>query len=340
MRESFNSEMEILREQYDKKLLSEEEFQQAQLQIKLKYAQQYAQEAEQFIQAGSNAVKAIEEAETAKLDTEYAKRQSALTEQYNQGIISQEEYNTKKEQLDYEQKSKELEIQKKYADVNFAMQVAQIAATTAQGIITAWATSMTLGPVAGPIAAAALTALLGITSAAQIAKAKAERDRVKSMTLESAGVSGSAPKTGQIRLREGFAEGGFNEASDGGYTGAGGKYDIAGYVPYHRGEYIIAREELRQPAIMDMARAIERERRKRTGKNKVSGFAEGGSNSPAGYDSAVIDSNGHVMSRMLAILQRLEDGGITVQTNYGITEMEAEQRRKQEAESKFTKNEY
>jgi hypothetical protein len=89
---------------------------------------------------------------------------------------------------------------------------------------------------------------------------------------------------------------------------------------------------------MNMARAIERERRKRTNKNAVPGFADGGSNSPDRSDSAMISANGQVMSQMLAILQRLQDGDITVQTNYGITELEAEQRRKMDSESKFTKS--
>jgi hypothetical protein len=338
MQELYTAEMDALQEQHEKGLLSEEEFEAAKLQLKLKYAQQYAQLSQEFIQAGSNAVKAIEEAETAKTETEYAKRQSALTEQYNQGIISQEEYNTQKEQLDYEQKSKELEIQKKYADVNFAMQVAQIIATTAQGIITAWSTAMTLGPIAGPIMGAALTALLGVTSAAQISKAKSERDRVKAMTLESPGSGGdSAPKTGQIRLREGFAEGGYN-ASAGGYTGNGGKYEVAGYVPVHGGEYVIAREELRQPEIMNMARAIERERRKRTNKNAIAGFADGGSNLPAGTNPGMITLDSKSADRIAGVLERLETGDIVIKTNYGVTELEAEQRKKLEAESKFTKS--
>jgi len=336
MDDLYNSEMEALQEQYDKKLLSEEEFQQAQLQIKLKYAQQYAQQEEQLIQAGSNAVKAIEEAKTAQLDAEYTKRQSALTEQYNQGIISQEQYNQQKEQLDYEQKKKELDLQKKYADVNFAMQVAQIVATTAQGIITAWATSMQLGPIAGTIMAAALTVLLGVTSAMQISKAKAERDRVKAMTLESPGGGSSTPQTGTIQLKEGLAEGGPNMA-DGGYTKQGNKYEVAGYLPVHGGEYVIASDELKQPVIADMARAIERERRKRTNKNSVSGFADGGDNNSTNIDSNLTSSNGNAMIRILAILDRLESGDIVVQTNYGITELESEQKRKMEAESKFTR---
>jgi hypothetical protein len=193
MDELYEMELSELESKHAQELLSEKDFEQAKFNLKLKYAEKYVKKAEEFIQAGSNAVNSIEEAETAKLDAEYTKRQSALTEQYNKGIISQEKYNEEKEKLDYEQKTKELEIQKKYADVNFAMQVAQIIATTAQGIITAWSTSMTLSPIAGPIAAAAMTALLAITSGAQISKAKAERDRVKAMTLEGLPAAGAVP---------------------------------------------------------------------------------------------------------------------------------------------------
>jgi hypothetical protein len=156
------------------------------------------------------------------------------------------------------------------------------------------------------------------------------------MTLESSGGGGdAAPKTGQIRLKEGFAEGGYN-LSDGGYTDSGGKYEVAGYLPVHSGEYVIAQDELKQPVIASMARAIERERRKRTTKNTIRGFAEGGSNTPDA-DADPITANGNILTRMLAVLDRLEDGAIVVQTHYGITEMEAEQKRKTEAESIFTK---
>ena len=275
--EQFTNEMNLLEQQHEQKLISEEDYEKAKLQLRLKYAQQYTQSAQQFISTAANAAQAIEEAQTAKVGAEYEKRHAALTEQYNQGLISQEDYNAQKEQLDYEQKSKELEIQKKYADVNFAMQVAQIIATTAQGIITAWATSMQLGPIAGPIAAAALTALLGITSIAQIAKAKAERDRVKAMTLEAPGGGATPQPTGQVVLKEGFAEGG--------YTGAGDKYQTKGYfpngAPYHADEYVIPKEEMHNPALVPMVRAIDAVRRQRTSQNPLpsnygGGFSEGG----------------------------------------------------------------
>ncbi|MDR0681766.1 MAG: hypothetical protein LBG15_07965 [Dysgonamonadaceae bacterium] len=311
MGEEFNIEMETLKKKHELGLLSEEDFQKAQLRIKLKYAEKIAQLTQQLAQSASDTVKSIQEAETARIEAEYTKRQSILTEKYNQGILSEEEYNNEKEKLDYEQKVKELETQKKYADVNFALQVSQIISSTALAAMQAYAALAGI-PVVGPILGAAAAVAAGIKGAAEIAKAKAERDRVKSMTIESPGGSAnSAPKTGARVLKEGFAEGGFNAASDGGYTGHGGKYEIAGYVPYHHGEYIIANEELRQPAVMDMARSIESIRRRRTTKNSVPGFAEGGSNTPealtpATYSPVLIAT----MQEMLELLRYLKQNGV------------------------------
>ncbi|MCZ2574227.1 hypothetical protein O1420_23015, partial [Bacteroides fragilis] len=60
----------------------------------------------------------------------------------------------------------------------------QIIADTAVAIMKALSQ---LGPIAGPVAAA----LMGVTGAAQLAAANAERQKVKSMTLS--GASGSTP---------------------------------------------------------------------------------------------------------------------------------------------------
>ena len=323
-------------------MLSEEEFQKAKLNLKLKYAQEYAQKAGEFAKVGSDIVKAFEEAQTAQVTTEYTKRQSALTEQYNQGVISQEEYNAQKEQLDYEQRVKELEIQKKYADVNFAMQVAQIISSGAVAAINAFS-AMAGIPVVGPALGAAAAALVAVTTGLQIAKAKAERDRVKNMTIESPGGGGtSTPATGQIKLKQGFAEGGYNDEEEnftpGGYTGKGGKYEVSGYLPVHHGEYVVDTESLKYPDVVEKVRAIEQVRRRHTSKNPLpEGFADGGSNSPQAYGSPALAVDQATAKRITSILERLEKGDIKVQANYGITELEAEQLRKQKSESKFTK---
>jgi len=348
MSESYNSELKKLKELYDKELeyakangedtnAITEEYEKAKLQIKLKYAEDYANKVGDFAKVGSDIIKVFSEAETATVSAEYTKRQSALTEQYNQGLISQEQYNAQKEQLDYEEKKKTLDIQKKYADVNFAMQAAEIISSGATAAINAYKALAGI-PVVGPALGAAAATLVAITTAFKLKQAKAERDRVKSMTLEAPGggdSSSPAPQTGTIQLKEGLAEGGPN-MSDGGYTQQGAKYEVTGYLPVHGGEYVIASDELKQPVIADMARSIERERRRRTGKNSGYGFADGGSNT-ADVNSNIVVANGNLMVRMLAILDRLETGDIVVQTNYGITEMEAEQKRKMDAESKFTR---
>ena len=337
-KDKYNAELEALKQAHEQGLISEDEYQRKLKELKLGYAADYANQVGEYAKKGADVIQTFSESETATLDAEYTKRQSALTEQFNQGLISQEEYNAQKEELEYEQRKKELDIQKKYADVNFAMQAAEIISSGAVAAINAFK-SLAGIPYVGPALGAAAAGLVAVITAMRLRQAKAERNRVKAMTLESpgGGGGGSSPKTGEIKLKEGFAEGGLNDdLTEGGYTGAGGKYDVAGYVPIHHGEYVIANQELKNPVIMSMARSIERERRKRTTKNAVPGFADGGSNTPD-RDSAEIDSNGKIMSMVLAILQRLESGDIVVQTNYGITEMEAEQKRKQESEGKFTK---
>ena len=345
MAELYNSEIEALLELHEKGLLSEDEYQRALLDLKLKYAQEYANKAGEFAKTGADTVKAFSEAETASLDAEYTKRQSALTELYNQGVLSQEEYNAQKEDLDYEQRKKELDIQKKYADVNFSMQASEIISSGAVAAINAYK-AMAGIPYVGPALGAAAAALVAVTTAMRLKQAKAERDRVKAMTLESpgGGSGGGAPKTGTIQLKEGFAEGGLH--TDGGYTGDGDRYQVAGRFPdgqpYHRSEYVVAAPELQQPYILNMVRSIESVRRQRTHKNAVPGFAEGGLHTDEASDARSKSSgaeemkqNNQVMSRMLAVLQRLEKGDIVVQTHYGVTELEAVQKEKYEYESKF-----
>ena len=160
--------------------------------------------------------------------------------------------------LEEEKENKKLEIQKKYADVNFAIKVSQIIADTAVSIMTAFSQ---LGPIAGAVAAAMLTA----TGAAQVVTAKAERDKVKNMSPSS-----SSSKTGSAeRVLSGFSEGG--------YTGDGDRYEVAGVV--HRGEYVIPKPIMKDPRVIDAVGMIEALRRNRIPQNynqDRNGYADGG----------------------------------------------------------------
>lgn len=258
----------------DKKIKQEQEFQEKKKAI----VQGYIQKTGEIVSAASDFVQALQSAETSAIQADYEKRLSGLNQ-------SDADYAQKKEQIEQERAQAELDIQKKFADAQFAIQVAQIGVATATGIMNAWASSMTIPPPFGQIMAGVLTALLVGTGIAQVAAANAERQKIKSMTLSSSGGGSSSASTGQIRLKDGLADGGYNQdfSKDGGYTGPGQRYDVAGTLPVHSGEYVVAVPELRRPDVAEKVRSIERVRRRRTSRNPLpEGFAEGGSNTPSG----------------------------------------------------------
>lgn len=163
------------------------------------------------------------------------------------------------EKLEEEKAQKKLDIEKKYADVQFAIKASEIVANTALAIIMALGQ---LGPIAGPIAAA----LMGATGAVQLAAANAERQKVKNMTLNNSSSSSSGSAERVINGSSGYSEGGF--------TGEGGRYEIAGAV--HRGEYVIPVPEMKNKRVFNMVKVIESIRRQRTVSNPLPGYSEGG----------------------------------------------------------------
>lgn len=179
--------------------------------------------------------------------------------------------------LEQEKENKKLEIQKKYADVDFAVKISQIIANTAVSIMQAFAQ---LGPIGGAIAAAMLTA----TGAAQVITAKAERDKVKKMQPGKVSSSTSSSPATATRALTGYSEGG--------YTGPGGRYEIAGVV--HRGEYVVPMPIMSNPRVVDAVGTIEAIRRNKaaaagTTYQAVPGYAEGGYTSAPSWNTGALD---------------------------------------------------
>lgn len=319
MQEQYTAELENLARLHEMQLLSEQEFQQALLRMRLKYAAQYASEAAGYIGQMSDMVSNIMDAETANVEA-----------RYDAEIAAAGDNAAEVERLEAEKAQKKLDIEKKYADVQFAITAAQIVASTAMAVMQAFAQ---LGPIAGAIAGA----IVAVTGVAQLLVANSQRQKVKAMTL-SGSTSAEPTKTGKITMKEGFAEGGHNaDMSGGGYTPSGGKYDQVGTLPVHGGEYVVASDEMMRPDVVEKVRSIERIRRRRTSKN-VRGYAEGGSNTANGSISGAneaVRSDRKVMESIRKVLEDLRDGKIVV--NYGITEQEAAQKRKQDIESTFTR---
>lgn len=166
--ERFKAELEQLKLARNQQLMSEEEYEQAVQNLK---RDSYKKQFDYYSNLFSGAVQALQQAEMDQVDAKYDAEIEAA-----QGDAEEVE------RLENEKAQKKLDIQKKYADVNFAIKASQIIADTAVSIMKAYAD---LGPIAGSIAAA----LMGVTGIAQLASAKAERDKVKNMTLSGSGSS-------------------------------------------------------------------------------------------------------------------------------------------------------
>lgn len=259
--QEYDQELAMLENMHDQGLIDEKTFQKKKLQLGVQYAKQYF---EKYSSLASSMVEAMQQAEIDQVEAKY-------------DVLIQEAENNGEDTaaLEEEKENKKLEIQKKYADVNFAIKCSQIIADTAVSIMKATAD---LGPIAGAVAAAMLAA----TGAAQLAAAKAERDKIKNMSV--ANTTGSKTATAE-RVVSGSSGGGYSE---GGYTGPGGRYEVAGVV--HKGEYVVPQPEMNNPKVIDAVSTIEAIRRQRTNANPLpqnpGEYAEGGYvTSPAGDSS-------------------------------------------------------
>ncbi|MBF1463102.1 2-oxoacid:ferredoxin oxidoreductase subunit delta [Prevotella pallens] len=205
--ELYNAELEQLKMHLQNKEISEEEYEEAVKNMKIakmKEAFDY------YSNLSSGAVQALQQAEEANVDAKY-----------DAEIEAARKAGKDTTELEKKKADEKLKIQKKYADVNFAIKASQIIADTATSIMKAYAD---LGPIAGSIAAA----LMGITGAAQLAAANAERQKVKRMSLNGAGGASSASGT---RVVTGLESGGSIDVE----REQDGKRFHADYDPYRRG---------------------------------------------------------------------------------------------------------
>ena len=205
--ELYNSELEQLKMHLQNKEISEEEYEEAIKNMKIAKMQEAF---DYYSNLTGGAIQALQQAEIANVDAKYDAEIEAAR-------------NAGKDTTDLEKKkaNEKLKIQKKYADVNFAIQAAQIIASTASAIAKTFAE---LGFPAGIPAAA----LMGITGAAQLVAANAERQKVKRMSLNGAG---GASSTSGTRVVTGLESGGSIDVE----REQDGKRFHADYDPYRRG---------------------------------------------------------------------------------------------------------
>lgn len=181
-KELYDAELLQLKQHLQNKELSESEYEEAVKNLKISKMKEAF---DYYANLSGGAIQALLQAEEANVDAKYDAEIEAAK---NAGKDTTE--------LEKKKANEKLKIQKKYADVDFAIKASQIIADTAVAIMRAYKDL----PLPSAIAA---SALLGITGAAQLAAANAERQRVKKMSL-----SGGSSGTGGSRVATGLETGG------------------------------------------------------------------------------------------------------------------------------------
>lgn len=257
--DEYARELHGLESMHARGILSERQYQSKRLQLQMNTAKRYFDFYEGM---ASGMFTALQESEISASDAKY-------------DVLIQQAKNNGQEtaQLEEEKENAKLEIQKKYADVNFAIKISEIIANTAVSIMKAFSE---LGPIGGAIAAAMLTA----TGTAQMLTAKAERDKIKNMQPGASAASSSAQSAEMSSAEMPTETRKLTGFSEGGYTGAGGRYEVAGVV--HRGEYVVPKPIMADPRVLDAVGMIEAIRRNRLripaakAEGPATGFADGG----------------------------------------------------------------
>ena len=202
LRSEYETEMMWVEKLHEKKMLSEEEYEAAKLKLRIDYAGKAAQKTNEILGAAADLSAAIQSAETANLEAEYQARLTAAGDNAE-----------KREQIEAEYEQKKLDIQKKYADADMVINIAKAIAAGALAVMQAFAQ---LGPIGGAVAAA----LVGATTAAEVATIIAQRNAIKSQTVSMPTSSASAAgdfstetSGGNIgsRVVTGYARGGYTE---------------------------------------------------------------------------------------------------------------------------------
>lgn len=286
-----------------------------------------------------NAFNALQDAEMANVDAKY-----------DAEIEAARAAGKDTTELENKKAAEKLKIEKKYADVNFAIKASQIIADTSHAIMKALAE---LGPIAGPVAAT----LMGITGAAQLAAANAERQRVKKMTLNGGGGGNAA--SGAARVATGKESGGWLDIE----REQDGRRFHARYDPHRRGyvdrptvivgegapgrsrEWVASNAAVENPTVAPLIDILDHAQRAGTIRtldlNRIllqhgPGRASGGPVSqPANAEppkaSPMPADDRRVMDRMCELLEHLSVNGIPASVS--LTELDRQQKLREKARS-------
>lgn len=190
-KEELEFELWKLNELHDQGILSERDYQEAKLKIKLEYAKKAANQVNQVSEMASNFVTQLKAMETAQMESEYQAQLTAAGDNAE-----------KREAIEAEYEQKKLDLQKKYADTEMVINIAKAIAAGALAAVEAFAAA------GNPILGAVFAAIVAATTALEVATIVKQRNAIKNTSPGGGG--GSSLNTGSREIT-GYAEGGYTE---------------------------------------------------------------------------------------------------------------------------------
>ena len=287
-RTQYETEMKWIEKLHKDGLLSDEDFERAKLDQRLRFAAKIAQEVNKYAEMASDFATNLKEIESSKIEAEYQRQLAAAGDNAEQ-----------REQIEADYEQKKLDLQKKYADVDMAINIAKAIASGALAAVEAFAAAG-----GNPILGAVFAALIAVTTAAEVASIIAQRNAIKSMSVNNSG-SSSAPKTGN-RTMTGYSEGGETPWAPSDNTPVG---------VVHANEYVIpAWMKRREPVLISNL-----ERYRKAGSHGRSGspsrgFIDGGDTGSGLFGMNEGHTNGADMYTIVrtAVVDSFESGAVRV----------------------------
>lgn len=253
MEQQLNGELDTEKEYNELKLQADIDYQRRRLEILKAAGADTAQAEQQLLQLQLQQHKQTEQEQTQALNDEAQKRQqiqetsvnkvnglmssagslfsalqqretSQVDKRYKKQIEAAKKAGKDTTKLEEQMEAEKAEIQKKYAQKQFKMQILQIVANTAQGI------SKTIAEMGMPWAIP-FVAVAAAQGAIQLATAKAQADAAA-----------------------GLYEGGFSE----GYTDKGNPREQAGVIPVHKNEFVANHKAVANSQIRPVLDVIDR----------------------------------------------------------------------------------
>lgn len=254
---AFQAELADLETLYAQKLIDEEDYQRARAEVISRYqAEQREMDiavwkksldtARKYLTQISTAVNNLQEAKLASLDAQMQAELQAAGDNAE-----------RREQIENDYEAKKLKVQQRYADVNMGIQIAQALANGASAIL---ATYAQLGFTPAGIAA---SALMAVVTATEVATLIAQRNAIRSASVQSSSTSTPAP----------VAQRTVNGYSHGGYTDRASS-DLQEVGVVHANEWVAPASMVRSNPVL--FRQLESMRRGSTAMSGVPGFADGG----------------------------------------------------------------